>query len=686
MSPSDSCAHRVLVPHHRSCLAVLLCALVLTACAPPEHEPFAVQDFSQTAKRPQSCANHNPERNAYFGDLHVHTAFSSDAYTQEVRATPDDAYRFAFQVKNDHTANSATAGSPHNSRIAPVLKGALKRPLDFMAVTDHAEFLGETRLCHRGNTSAKWCKVLGEGNPHSLYMLKYIMLPLVWRESELCGEDNHACQSALDDAWQDTIRAAEHWNDTSDACERVTFVGFEYSSHRLGSNLHRNVVFRNAHVTRRPISYIDTTREWHLWDILNRQCVEGHPECDAMSIPHNSNISNGRMFAVDYPNTWLKSQQRERAQLRAKMEPLVEIMQHKGDSECRNGIADVGGSEDELCAFEKPEELRWKQSSDGPDVSYNPCYTGPLADWVPHLGPDCLSSLSYARYALIEGLKEEQRLGVNPYKFGLSAGTDTHNAVGGTVAEYDFRGHLGILDNTTPKRLNRLAGAASVGDNPGGLIGVWSVQNTRDDLFTAMKKREVFGTSGPRIRPRFFGGWDYKDGLCDEANWLRLAYNAGTPMGGDLPKAPNGKSAPVFVVQALADTGTEEQAGTPLQHLQVIKGWVDDSGKKQQRVYTVRSQTDIPRLDVNQCTRDTGRSRVVSNMCQVWHDPEFDPQQRAVYYARVVEAPTCRYTQHQCLNMPAGQSAAICAADDVTVPKTIQERAWTSPIWYTPPN
>ena len=228
----------------------------------------------------------------------------------------------------------------------------------------------------------------------------------------------------------------------------------------------------------RPISYLDAPREWRLWEILDQECLSSGKNCDALAIPHNSNISNGRMFATDYAGAYSKSSQAERAKLRMKIEPVIEIMQHKGDSECRNGLSGVLGGEDELCNFEKFENLAFLTVADTTEV--DDCYAGPLADYVPHKGPNCLTRNSYVRNALIEGLREEARIGVNPFKFGISAATDTHNGLGGGVNERDYPGHLGWGDGTPERRIQykgKIPGNAS--NNPGGLMGVWSEQNTR---------------------------------------------------------------------------------------------------------------------------------------------------------------------------------------------------------------
>ena len=617
----------------------------------------------------QPCSHRSPLKNAYFGDLHVHTGLSSDAASFGVRARPADAYRFAFG--GGAIELPAEKGEKDLSRSTRI-----DRPLDFLGVTDHAEFLGEQVLCADGS-SAPFCEAFKEGEGRNPALLKLIFSPFPARDEQLCGADGSRCTEAALGPWQETIAAAEQWYDTSSDCARTTFVAFEYSSVRLGSNLHRNVVFRNTVVPRRPISYVDAAREWRLWEILEKECIDGDADCDALAIPHNSNISNGRMFAVDYPGTSSEAEEAARATLRMRVEPVVEIMQHKGDSECRNNLAGVLGGNDELCSFEKFENLAFFTIAGTPEV--DACYDGPLADYVPHKGPNCLSRNSYVRYALIEGLKEEERIGVNPFKLGIIASTDTHNATPGNVSERNFPGHLGWGDGTPERRTaydSTIPGNAS--NNPGGLVGVWAEQNRREDIFDAIRNREVFGTSGPRIQPRFFGGWDLPSDLCDDPAMLETAYDSGVAMGNDLPDG-KGK-APSFLALAAADAGTSDFPGTPLQRLQIVKGWYDDNGDHHQRVFDVAGNADNGAgVDTQTCER---RGDGYAQLCAVWQDPEFDAGQRAVYYMRAVENPSCRYSTWQCLEMPAAQRPQHCRENEVA--KTVQERAWSSPIWYTP--
>jgi len=492
----------------------------------------------------------------------------------------------------------------------------------------------------------------------------------------VCGEGNERCDRATRSAWRETIEAAEAWNDTSPDCTRSTFVGFEYSSNRLGANLHRNVIFRSAAVPARPISYLEVPREWDLWQLLRDVCIDADAGCDALAIPHNSNISNGRMFAVDYAGADSFEAQVSRAALRQSLEPVVEVMQHKGDSECRVEMPGVVGAPDEFCAFEKLEDFIQR---DGGEEGGGACWER-FADWVPHLGPDCLSRRSYTRYALIEGLAEEERLGVNPFKFGLMASTDTHNALAGGVQERNSPGHLGVADAALEARLSADPGVmGSAGNNPGGLIGVWAEENRRGALFDAIRRREVFGTSGPRIEPRFFGGWAYPADLCEKPDLLAAADAAGVPMGADLPPS-TGAGPPAFVAFARADPGTPEFPGGALQRIQVIKGWVGEDGALHQRVFDVAGGDNGAWVEEKTCSP---RGAGAQQLCGVWRDPDFDPARRAVYYVRVLENPSCRHSAWRCLELPADQRPSGCAHS--VMQRIQQERAWTSPIWYTPP-
>ena len=649
----------------------------VSACSgeAPDPELFAVPEGVEAPAR-EACAHRDERKMALWGDLHVHTMLSSDAWNYDLQVRPDGAYRYAFGGDMKLPPNDENGVGTRTVRI--------DRPLDFAAVTDHAEFLGEQMLCTDEISPAYYtemCQAIRDATQPTDSPLGFkIMHPFPSREEEICGEDGSRCAEALEKGWAETVAAAEQWNDTSAACERTTFIAYEYSSHRLGSNLHRNVIFRGSAVPKRPISYMDVQREWELWSLLDDRCNASGTGCEAIAIPHNSNISNGRMFNIDYPDTRSVEEQAARARLRIKVEPIVEIMQHKGDSECRRGLAGVIGVDDALCDFEKFENsaFRYRNGDEPP----RECYDGFLQDSIPHLGPNCLSRRSYVRYALADGLAEEARIGVNPFKFGLMASTDTHNAMPGGVEERSWPGHLGIADGTPEARLRPGdGGMGNYTNGPGGLIGVWAEENSRDAIFDAMQRKEVFGTSGPRIEPRFYGGWGLQAGLCRRADVVGEVLARGVlavPMGGDLPPQSD-EGGPTFVVTASRDPGTADAPGGLLQRLQVVKGWVDDEGLVHEQVIDVAGGPNDADVDPATCApRGPGHDA----LCGVWRDPDFDPARRAVYYARVVENPSCRYHAWQCLDLPEGDRPAGC--DDDLMQDVQQERAWTSPIWYTP--
>jgi hypothetical protein len=319
----------------------------------------------------------------------------------------------------------------------------------------------------------------------------------------------------------------------------------------------------------------------------------------------------------------------------------------------------VGGAVDELCDFEKARDTMFT-SQTPPD-----CQGTPGAGAL--MGKGCIGRDSYARSGLVKGLAEARRIGVNPLRFGFIGSTDEHKGSMGDVDEWAY------VDRPVEDRL-----AA----NPGSLMGVWAEENARDALFDSMRRRETFATSGPRIQPRFFGGWDLSPEMCDDPNLVARAYESGIPMGGILPGPSAGAVAPSFLVSALKDAGTPEHPGNPLQRIQVVKGWVGDGDLRMQKVFEVAGSPDNGAdVDPDTCApRGPGHD----TLCGVWSDPEFDPAQHAVYYARVVENPSCRWSTLTCRALEGDpRRPALC--DDARFPRTIQERAVTSPIWYDAP-
>ena len=670
--------------------AMLLALAGLLACSPEARptRPAETPDSARTlapSGRPYSeareaCAHRDPARRALWGELHVHSARSMDAYTWDVRATPDDTYRFA--------KGEPSFFPPLDDAGRPSRPARLERPLDFAALTDHASYQGEVSLCIRPGSEiydTEGCRIfrgelmvgdtvaealanrvgsLGErpllGNPD------FDTVPQ--RSRALCGEDGQRCRDAMRSVWAEQQAAAERHYDRSSACRFTTFHAYEYTATPGLTKVHHNVIFRNAAVPEAPIPWVDEPDVYGLWRGLRSQCLEASIGCDVLTIPHNSNMSNGRMFAVTGKDLPLEAQ-RSRALLRAELEPLVEISQIKGDSECRNGLYRVFGAPDEFCDYEK---LRAPDTED--------CEEGVGSGALVKQG--CVSRNDYVRYALLEGVRERARLGVNPYKLGFIAATDQHNANPGDVEEYSYQGWIGIGDATPETRILYDESQALTGimSNPGGLAGVWAEENSRDAIFDALERRETFGTSGPRITARFFGGWDYPDSLCDEADFAEQGYAGGVPMGADLPPRPAGARAPVFAVSALRDPGIPGHPGGKLQRAQVVKGWVGEDGAYHQAVYDVAGGPNNASVDLDTC-RPRGRGR--GALCAVWSDPDFDPAIDAVYYLRVLENPSCRWSQRQCLELPEGERPPACSLD--VVPKTIQERLWTSPIWYEAP-
>jgi hypothetical protein len=647
---------------------------------PAEAAPSASQPVLAPSGRPYSeerepCDARHELREAFWGELHVHSGLSMDAWLWQVRGTPDDVYRFA--------KGEEIGLPPLDEAGSPLRRARLERPLDFAALTDHASYQGEVALCTRPGSpkyDSEGCRIYrGETQPGEtplgafaarMAAISQSLDPrseVPARNPVLCGEDLAACRDSMRSVWEEQQAATERHYDRSSSCSFTSFHGYEYTATPGLSKVHHNVIFRNAKVPSAPIPWVDEPDVYVLWAKLREQCLEAGTGCDVLTIPHNSNLSNGRMFVVTGRDLPLEAQ-RARALLRAELEPLVEISQIKGDSECRNGMYRVRGAPDEFCDYED-----WR--SPGTEDCQEGTGTGALG------GLGCVSRLDYVRYALIEGLREQERIGVNPYKLGVLAATDAHNANPGDVEEYSYDGWRGVDDDTAAERLSSTAGVVAAISNliasPGGLAGVWAEENSRDALFDAMERREVFGTSGPRIRARLFGGWSYPEGLCDDPELVARGYAGGVPMGGDLPPRPAGADAPVFVVSALRDPGISEHPGGLLQRAQMVKGWVDDEGAFHQTVYDVAGGPNGADVDLETCQP---RGPGADTLCAVWRDPDFDPQRRAVYYLRVLENPSCRWSQRQCIALPEGERPAEC--ESPPVPQTIQERLWTSPIWY----
>jgi hypothetical protein len=605
------------------------------------------------------CSHRNSLRNVYFGDLHVHTRYSFDAYLWDTRTSPMQAYRFA---RGEPLALPPLDANGNGTRVV-----RLGRPLDFAAVTDHAEFLGEVESCSLPGSpsydTAACAEFRAGGNDPYAHFGVRLTGTRPQRSAEICGAGNATCRQAAGEVWQRTQEAAA---DAYDPCVFTSFVAFEYSRSPSGSTMHRNVIFRSERVAF-PVSAFEQPQPLGLWRELQAACTDAGTGCDVLAIPHNSNESNGRTFFVEYPGAPTLDDQRAQALLRTTIEPLVEVYQHKGSSECRNGLSGVVGAPDEQCTF----ELR---------------RPGPVPDCGDGIGQrgatdvGCVSRLDFVRGALLAGLKEQARLGVNPYRLGFIGSTDTHNGTPGFTEERTWDGHQGKLDAAPESRLGDPTelGVAEGGllYSPGALAAVWAEENSRASIFDALRRKETFATSGTRLSVRVFGGWDLPAGLCADPDLVRIGYKRGTPMGGTLAPPPPGR-APMFAISALRDPGTVEHPGALLQRLQVIKGWIEN-GEAHQAVYDVAGSPGGS-VDLDTCTP---QGPGAESLCTVWTDPDFDPAQPAFYYVRALENPTCRWNTWACNRFPAAQRPPACS--DPNVQKTIQERAWTSPIWYEP--
>ncbi len=654
----------------------------MPAEAPAEETP-ATSLVSYSEDREQ-CLDQNANRNAYFGDLHIHTTYSFDGWAAGVRATPPEAYQFAKGEK--------IGIPPYDEEGAPTRYVQLDRPLDFTAITDHAEFLGEMAMCTaEGSPSydSDRCVAFRKGGTEAFLMIGLLLSPEegpAARYTDICGEDGSLCRTGAETFWRRIIDAAESAYDRTSDCSFTALIGYEHTGTPGTSNFHRNVIFRNDKVPSYATSYIDAPKDYQLWEALDRDCVSGLEGCDVLAIPHNSNLSNGRMFNpnIDRPDT-IEGEQ-ARAEARNITEPVIEIFQHKGNSECINGLAGILGAPDELCEFEQvrvigsnPMLELLDPTTDPPsiqkiDVPVTDCEDGTGTYGMVNGG--CVSSNDFVRGILLTGMKEETRLGINPYKYGIIASTDSHMASPGAVSEAKWEGHV-FSELSLEARLGGGILPSNLAGNPGGLAGVWAIENSRDAIFDALERREVFGTSGPRIEPRFFGGWGYEGDICSKPTLVEDGYAGGVPMGGDLPTQTSEGTGPRFIATATRDPSDKAKK---LSRLQIIKGWIDADGQSNNKVYDVMGDAEAGTIDP-----DTGLATSdkegVDAMCTVFTDPDFDPAVPAYYYMRVVETPSLRWNQAQCLALAPDQRPKECLNG---APKVIHEMAWTSPIWYKP--
>ena len=574
----------------------------------------------------------NPLRNAYFGETHMHTAISLDAYIGGARLMPADSLAFA-------------KGEPVTMPDGSVMQH--RRALDFAAVTDHAEYYGEmfstifSDAPGHDNEDLVALRGLTDIKERQNWFFKYVI------SSNRSKTPRHppffAGNATRKGAWDVIVKAA---NEANDPGVFTAIIGFEWSAAPNGANLHRNVLFRDHNVPPVVPSYIEINQEELLWEWMREQEAEGR---HLVAIPHNSNASKGRMF----PDTdsFGDPVDLDYARLRQHFEPLIEMMQVKGNSEVHRKF----WAADEFAGFENADSI---QKNSG----------------------RIFHKRDFVRGGLERGLVHERNLGVNPFKVGFMGGTDNHNGLMSAVAEDEFIGAHGPEDGSVDRRrTGDVLGWIDGKDlSIGSLGGVWATENTRAAIFDAMKRRETFATSGPRIKIRMFGGIGLNDPK-DPVEMARDGYLHGTPMGGDL--AP-GVMPPNFTVYAEKDP-----MGANLDRIQIIKGWVDRFGDVNEKIVDVVWSSgrkidpatgklapvgNTVDLTTAKFTNDIGAATLMGS----WTDTEFDPQEGAFYYARAIEIPTPRWSTYDAVRND------LPLLEDV--PATIQERAWGSPIWYQP--
>jgi hypothetical protein len=672
---------KTILPSLYTSLLLILAGMTSAAQAqvPAPAHSGDIRPYAITEER-EPCADFSPLRKPFFGDTHVHTAWSFDASAQDTRNRPSDAYAFA--------RGKSMGIQPYNDDGLPGREVQIDRPLDFTAVTDHSEFFGEMRMCATSGLPGYWhpACMLHRWYPSLSFLTFGAYGQKMKRRWGFCGEENSQCLAAANDTWRDIQLAAEQAYDRSSDCAFTSFVGYEWTANvGAGLNLHHNVIFRNDRVPDHALSWIESPSQTHLWDYLEQQCVAGTPGCDAIVIPHNSNLSSGLMFEtarvsdVTIPPGPVTADEAAR---RARWNTLFEVMQHKGASECDNRSAVWAG--DEFCDFELLDYDNFGGKTTGASGSAAIKFVARFFPEEERPYRRLPEENNFLRYALKKGLQQQAELGINSFRYGFVASTDTHIAAPGLVMEKRFPGHGGAGLDAIESVPAGLPDDLEYG--PGGLAVLYAEENTRDALFAAMQRKEAYATSGTRPILRFFGGWQYPEAICDASNLVERAYAGGVPMGGELPQRTMETANPRFIVWAAHDPGTAEYPGAPLQRIQLIKGWYRH-GELKEQVLDVAGGPNDAGVDINTCERHgTGHRQ----LCNVWEDTDFHPSDQAFYYTRVLENPSCRWSQYACADagvrcdspetIPAGMEKC-CAADHK---KIIQERAWSSPIWYTP--
>jgi hypothetical protein len=623
-------------------LLLALAPVTLTHAEAPAGKAVAAEGPAQRHYSPYAFRTY-PDR-VLFGDMHVHTNLSPDAGLVGTTLTVEDAYRAA----RGETVTSST-GLPFR----------LVRPLDFLVVTDHAEYIGLAPMIQQSNPillsnpHGKWLWENFNAGPEGARKAFASILQDAATATDRLGESD-----MVPTIWREFVETADRFNDPG---VFSAMTGFEWTSMPNGNNLHRVVVFADgADKTRQvlPFSLLDSQDPEDLWVYL--QGYEQKTGGRALAHVHNGNLSNGQAFSTTRFNG--EPIDAAYAQARVRWEPIMEITQIKGDGETHPFLS----PDDEFADFE-----RW-------DVS-NLTGSAPKENWM--------LQYEYGRSALKVGLELEEKLGTNPYRFGFNASSDTHTALPSTGEENFFGKFFGTeptaerFDGDAIPAVDESMQITKAQESASGLTGVWASVNSRDAIFDALRRKEIFATSGTRIRVRLFAGWDFAAGDEHVADIAGLGYGKGVPMGGELRGHKQGE-APTFLVQAMRDPDWAN-----LDRVQVIKGWLDSDGSLKERIYDVA-------VSGNRTIDKDGRAREpVGNTVDIasasfrnsigapmlfafWEDPDFDPTERAFYYVRVLEIPTPRWTTYD------AEFFGIDPPDNV--PATVQDRAYTSAVWYSP--
>jgi len=620
----------------------------------------AVTEPAATARGYSPYAGRQYPTQVYWGDTHNHTSNSGDAFMGGNRLTPEAAYRFA---RGEEVVSST--GVP----------AKLSRPLDFLVIADHAEGLGLMQEVYKGNPSfvtdstlARWGSMMKEGGKASSAAANELVKAQAMGTLPGPIKDKAVIGPVMTSVWKQYTATAEQFNEPG---RFTALIGYEWTSVPGGNNLHRNVIFRDGKDKADqvfPFSSWNSEDPAKLWEWMAG--YESKTGGKLLAIAHNANLSNGRMFEMtDFAG---QAFTREYAEQRARFEVLQEIVQTKGNSETHP-------------LFSPNDEFAGDLGVTGWEYGNLTLTDGPLTA--------AMMPTTYLRAGLMRGLEQEAKLAVNPFKFGIVGSTDVHNSLT-AIEEDNFFGKLPIQEPSAQRwehKSKESSWDATLGPAQtrytwhylsAGYAAVWATENTREALWDAMQRKEVYGTSGSRITLRFFAGWDYTAADAAHRNLAWIGYQKGVPMGGDLSKAPAGK-APTFLVAAMKDPLFGN-----LDRIQVVKGWVGADGKARERVYDiVWSDAARRRPGADGKVPPVGNTVDVANatwtnsigapeLAAAWTDQDFDPTQRAFYYARVIEIPTPRWTAYD--------AARFGVTMPPEVPMTQQERAWSSPIWYTP--